>query len=199
VFGPDIPSVWLNYADRSYVAARLLWFTGLQLDAPVQAHRAIELLLKACLVANGVPVEPRTRAWGHDLGHLWAVCLETDAVTPSEEMNRRVKFFNDYFDYVRYPTSLEERTDGRAIWFAFDKNISPLDEVFAYLRPRIKAVLGQPSFLEDLMSIDGLAERVYLKRALTDSNDSLSVIIGIDQLEACDVFSSSFSADHPGC
>ena len=59
--------------------------------------------------------------------------------------------------------------------------------------------LEQDAFLENLMSLDRPSELGYLKRALTDSNEVLSVIIGTDPPEACDIFSSDFHADQSGC
>ncbi len=199
MFAPEIPEAWLGYADRSYISARLLWFTGLQQDSPVHAHRAVELLLKAYLVANGVLVQPTTNAWGHDLQQLWDVCLENDPAMSCQDMTRRVRFFNDYFNYVRYPTSIDDRTNGRLIWFGFDKNVSPLDEVFAYIRPRIKIILNCTGFLEDVVAIESPSPGGFLKRALSDTNQCLSVIIGNEAHDASSVFSSDFDADQPGC
>ena len=47
MFGKDYSDIWVYYADNSYIATRLLWFTGFMLEAPVNSHRTIELYLKA--------------------------------------------------------------------------------------------------------------------------------------------------------
>jgi hypothetical protein len=72
MFGTADPKVWLHFADNSYLSSRLLFFTGFTLEAPVSAHRTLELYLKAFLVAKGVDVKPGSPAWGHRLSSLGA-------------------------------------------------------------------------------------------------------------------------------
>jgi hypothetical protein len=41
MFGKTEPAGWLHYADSSYVATRLLWFTNLTIDSAVYGHRTL--------------------------------------------------------------------------------------------------------------------------------------------------------------
>ena len=63
MFDPSSPQIWLGYADHSYVATRLLWFTGFPFEAPVSAHRTIELYLKTFLVGNGEKIAKGQPGW----------------------------------------------------------------------------------------------------------------------------------------
>ena len=56
MFGKDYGDIWVHYADDSYIATRLLWFTGLWFEASVNAHRTIELYLKAYLVGQEIGI-----------------------------------------------------------------------------------------------------------------------------------------------
>lgn len=70
MFGNTYSDIWLDYADKSYIATRLLWFTGFTIEAPVSAHRTIELYLKSYLVGQVIRVEKGSPAWGHRVGDL---------------------------------------------------------------------------------------------------------------------------------
>lgn len=199
MFEPELPEAWLQYADQGYLTARVLWFTGLQWDSPVHAHRAIELLLKSYLVANGVPIARNSNAWGHRLDALWNTCVSQDRSISSSEMQRRLVYFNDYHDFVRYPTSISSRTGGRLIWFGFERNVAPLDDVFAYLRPRVRTILGCEGLLEELVTQSSPSGRELLRRALVDSNARLNILVNNEVVPPSSVFSPTFDADKPGC
>src|SRR5688500_15704286 len=122
MFEPDDPQSWVFYADNSYIVSRLLWFTGCSMEAPVSAHRTVELFLKAYLVIKGEVVGQDQRAWGHVLTALLRLCAEHDAAFSLD---------------VRYPTLLEGKLrDGSLIWFGADSSV-PLDEIVAFIRPRV--------------------------------------------------------------
>lgn len=112
---PRSVAVWLRYADRSYVATRLLWFTGLRLEAPVSAHRTIELYLKAFLVSHGEEIRRGSKAWGHTLGDLGNVCSRYSSEFADQAVVRRLAFFQRYFDFVRYPTDTGGPDDGSLV------------------------------------------------------------------------------------
>lgn len=117
---------WLRYADNSYIATRLLWFTGFMIETPVYAHRTIELYLKSFLLGHGIKVEKGSPAWGHRIGSLCKEAAKHDESFSNQELERRVTFFERYFDYVRYP-SMSSPEDGSYNWYSFDSNILPLD------------------------------------------------------------------------
>ena len=134
---PLSPLVWTDRADDSYVASRLLWFTRLYIESPVQAHRTIELYLKAYLVSKREEVKHGSRAWGHRLSHLREVCEDHSPDFGGPALSRRLAYFERYFDFVRYP-SASGPSDGSLVWLSYQETIEPLDEIIAFLRPRIQ-------------------------------------------------------------
>ena len=198
MFGRTDPNVWLHYADNSYVSSRLLFFTGFMLEAPVGAHRTLELYLKTLLVARGVEVRPGSPAWGHRLSQLGTVAAEVDASFGQEPLQRRLHFFERYFDYVRYPND-DGPEDGSLVWFSFDANIAPLDEAVAFIRPRIPfpEEAWRSSAISRLLAES--EPQTQQHRALLDGNDHINLI-------ACEAtgapgltFREEFSFDKPGC
>jgi hypothetical protein len=200
MFGRAEPLGWLYYADNSYVATRLLWFTGLPLDSAVYGHRTIELYIKAFLVSRGVEVKPGSPAWGHDLAALGEAAASYDPGFRKEAVARRLRFFERYFDYVRYPGDLVAPADGSQTWFAFNANITPLDELVAFIRPRIRLEDEdwQRSVVHTLVRGSD-AERGYQHRALTDGNAQVDVINCLSSAEPQIAFDPSFRYDKPGC
>jgi hypothetical protein len=97
MFDKTEPVVWLYYADNSYVATRLLWFTRLALDSAVYSHRTVELYLKAFLVSQGAEVKPGLPAWGHDLARLGEAAAGYDPGFAKGDVARRLLFFERYF------------------------------------------------------------------------------------------------------
>ena len=177
MFDPSSTVVWLSYADRSYAATRLLWFTGLWMEAPVSAHRTIELYLKAFLVSHGEQIHPRSPNWGHALGDLGAACSQFESGFADQAVVRRLAFFQRYFDFVRYPNERGSPDDGSLVWFSFDSNIQPLDELVAFIRPRIQLddTDWATSEIHEIVTSES-PNTVYQRRALTDSNLSLATI-----------------------
>lgn len=196
MFDASDPVVWTDYADRSYLASRVLWFSSLLLDAPVQAHRTTELYLKAFLVSGGVPVR-KGGAWGHNLGELYDLSVRMSPEFKSAETERRVRFLDRYFHFVRYPSGSAFPEDGSGIWFAFDANILVLDEIVAYTRPRIRLEPAdwQRSQLHHISS----KEDTLACRALKESNEQLPIINCSVTSETYVSFKSSFGYDKPGC
>ncbi len=178
MFGTEYPAVWVDYADRSYLITRLLWFTGFRLDAPVSTHRTLELYLKAFLVSQSEDVGKGKAAWGHNLKGLAESCAIYDNDLSNSQFSRRVAYFQRYFDQVRYPSELSLSQDNGMIWFSFDSCISPLDEAVAFIRSRIKLSEDdwKKSMLNDLHASTD-AERGFQRRALTDSNVQIKIIL----------------------
>jgi len=199
MFGKAEPLGWLYYADNSYVATRLLWFSGLRLDSAVYGHRTIELYVKAFLVSRGVEVKHGSPAWGHDLAALGEVAASQDPAFTKEAVARRLRFFERYFDYVRYQGDLVAPDDGNLTWFAFDANITPLDELVAFIRPRIR--LEDEDWRRGVIHtlICGDSESGYQHRALTDRNAQVGVIDCLSWGEPDIKFATSFRHDRPGC
>ena len=197
---PTSAIIWLHYADQSYVATRLLWFTGLWHEAPVSAHRTLELYLKAVLVSHGEEIRRGSRAWGHTLSHLGTVCSEYVSDFAGDNVVRRLAFFQRYFDFVRYPSDPGSPDDGSLVWFSFDSNIRPLDELTAFIRPRIQLADAEwlSSSVHDIVNSDtpGLG---YQRRALSDCNDVLTLIDCLKTESVIVPFDGGFDYDFPGC
>lgn len=197
---PGVPEFWLGYADNSYVATRLLWFTGQWVEAPVSAHRTLELYLKAFLVSHGEEVRPRSQTWGHVLSDLGTACKHYSLDFANEDVHQRLKYFQRYFDFVRYPSEPGSPADGSLVWFSFDSNIQPLDELTAFIRPRVR--------LEDACWLRSSIRRIlnseeksmgFQRRALTDTNGVISQI-NCSTTDAVEVlFKRNFNYDLPGC
>ena len=200
MFDPSSAVIWLHYADSSYAATRLLWFTGLWMEAPVSAHRTIELYLKAFLVSNGEEIRPRSPGWGHVLGDLGYTCNRYESEFSDQAVVRRLSFFQRYFDFVRYPSEPGSPDDGSLVWFSFDSNIQPLDELIAFIRPRIQ--LADADWLDSLIHQTIASESprtAYQRRALTDSNQSLATIDCTTTESVVVPFDGAFDYDLPGC
>lgn len=199
MFNKSDPVCWLHYADNSYVASRLLWFTGFLLESPVNAHRALELYLKAFLISRGLEAKPRSPVWGHKLAALGDAASSVDASFGQDHIRRRLQFFERYFDFVRYPSDVGSPDDGSLTWFSFDANIMPLDESVAFIRPRIMIAEKQwhRSTVHGLLS-EG-SDYPHQRRALTDSNAHLQLIDCVRSGEPAIVFDNSFAFDRPGC
>ena len=195
----EMVSTWLRYADMSYIATRLLWFTDVTLDSAVYSHRTIELYVKAFLVSRGVQVKPRSAGWGHNLVALGQTAAKYDAGFSSEPVSRRLKVFERYFDDVRYPGSSAVSDDGGLIWLAFDATIAPLDEFVAFVRPRIclEPEDWRRSTLHALLRSD--IDRGSPLRALTDANVHLAIIDCLSSRASVVEFAASFNYDRRGC
>jgi len=198
--GIDYSEIWLDYADKSYIATRLLWFTGFVIEAPVNAHRTIELFLKSYLVGQGIRVERGSSAWGHEIGKLCQEAEKIDSSFGHQDLQKRVKFFERYFDYVRYPSEQISPDDGSLTWFSFDSNILPLDEVVAFIRPRVKLKdnAWASTTLNRLLSDRSKAQPHQL-RAIEDGNNFLDLINTVTTYQSTVKFNSSFNFDKPGC
>jgi hypothetical protein len=198
MFGKSDPLGWLHYADNSYVATRLLWLSRLPLDSAVYGHRTIELYIKAFLVSRGVEVKPGSPAWGHDLAALGEAAARYDPAFAEEAVARRLRFFERYFDYVRYPSDVVAPDDGSLTWFAFDVNITPLDELVAFIRPRIR--LEDDDWRRSVIhTLVYGGEIEYQHRALTDGNGQVGVIDCLSSGAPEITFDPSFHYDRPGC
>ncbi|WP_019528992.1 HEPN domain-containing protein [Dasania marina] len=200
MFDKSSSSVWLSYADNSYIATRLLWFTGFLIETPVNSHRTIELYIKAFLVGNGIQVKMGSPAWGHKLSDLYKSAVEIDPSIESKDVYRRVKFFERYFDFVRYPSDKVCPDDGSLTWFSFDSNIAPLDELVAFIRPRVSLDLTDWSKTNicNLLADEENAQPHQL-RALKDGNNFIDTINTNITTSPHVVFDCDFNFDEAGC
>jgi hypothetical protein len=190
----DEPGVWLFYADNSYVASRLLWLVGLELpEGPISAHRTVELYLKAFLVSHGVKIVQGSPAWGHRVAEVRTVCAAIDADFNIEDLQRRIAYFQRYYDFVRYPADDRMPTDGSLIWLTTDAVLYPLDEIVAFVRPRVK-LTAEDWAKSYLMSVDH-----YPHRALHDNNRHIDLILCSETTRTYLSFNPEFNADRPGC
>jgi hypothetical protein len=190
-------AAWLYYADGSYVSTRMLWFTGLTLDSSIFGHRTLELYMKGFLVSVGAEVKPSSSAWGHDLGALGKAGREYNREFGGEDVMRRLCFFDRYFNYIRYPGGAMSPDDGSLTWFAFDANIGPLDELVAFIRPRIRLCdeeWGHSLIRQILCGADG-----YKRKALRDKNPHIGTIDCATSGDPPVIFDPSFPYDRPGC
>ncbi|HEB85290.1 MAG TPA: hypothetical protein ENI92_09875 [Bacteroidetes bacterium] len=200
MYDPDHTFSWIVYGDGSYIATRLLWFTSRQLEASVLSQRTVELYLKAYLVSNGVSIVRGSEGWGHQLTKLKEECSVYSTDFSLEAFSRRVGFFDRYFELVRYPSKLDALKDGQMIWFSFDATIEPLDEIVAFVRPRVK--LTQDEWKATVISsvLNGpLKLYGYQQKALRDHNDHIDVIACSESVESKVLFNKHFSYDLPGC
>lgn len=169
-------------------------------EASVLAHRTVELYLKAYLAGKGVPIQPGSEGWGHRLTQLNEACSVQSSDFSIEEFSRRVGFFDRYFELVRYPSELDALKDGQMIWFSFDANIQPLDEIVAFVRPRVEMTPDEWSATKICSVVNGPSKRYgYQQDALRDHNDHIDVIACSESSESTVPFDGSFSYDLPGC
>lgn len=201
MFGANIPEAWLFYADGSYIATRLLWFTNFMFEAPVGAHRTIELYLKTYLVSKDEVVEKGSIVWGHDLPQLGHACVRHNHDFENVDFVRRISFYQRYHDLVRYPTEIESKLqDSGLIWFSFDSAILPLDEVVAFIRSRIS--LPNEAWMKSRLNMlykSTEQQWAYQRRALTDQNNHISEIICESTSDVQINFHPNFNFDLPGC
>jgi HEPN domain-containing protein len=201
MFDIDDPFIWVDYADRSYIATRLLSFTYFMFDAPVNAHRSVELYLKAYLVSNGDKAEKNGTAWGHNLDKLREVCGRHNPDFSNANLKIRVAFYQRYFDFVRYPGEPAGTFEGdKVYWLGFDSAVLPLDEVVAFVRPRINLSPEQwkSTWLTDIYT-SRQQHLGFQKKALKDNNSFLNQIICKKTTKTRVKFDNSFSFDRPGC
>jgi HEPN domain-containing protein len=176
LFDPNLAISWIDSGDESYMAARLLWFTGFRIISPVMGHHAIEKYLKGYLVSNGEIVAKGTPAWGHNLRELGITCVKYDTDFNSEPIKRRLSFFERYFFHVRYPSEMPD-IEGISLWFSFDSNIQPLDEIVAFVRPRI--LLDKEDWKQTEIYQAGRSDSDIMKwkkRALEDNNAHIELV-----------------------
>jgi hypothetical protein len=101
--------------------------------------------------------------------------------------------------YVRYPGDVVAPKDGSLIWFAFDGTITPLDELVAFVRPRIRLENEdwRRSVVHELLG--GALDNEYQRRALTDANAQVAIIDCMTSSHPDVPFDSSFLYDRLGC
>lgn len=200
MYDPSLPKAWLDYADRSYMGTRLLWLCNFTIDAPVNAHRTIEFFLKSYLVSKGEMVRKGSPCWGHELDNLRLVCEKYNNSFSNDEFTRRVRYFQRYFDLVRYPIDIKDKLkDGSMIWFGIDA-MPIIDEMVAFIRPRIY-LSGDDWSHTWLNSIytEKPEKHDMQYRALVDQNKHIEIIICKNSFESSFEFSKDFNLDFPGC
>ncbi len=199
--GTESPEGWLYYADGSYLSTRLLWFTHFMSEAPVHSHRTIELYLKTYLISKGVTVKKGQMSGGHDLQQLTNECTAFDKGFSDSQVSRRIVFYQRYHDLVRYPSEIGGKLNaGSLIWCSFDSAIYPLDELVAFIRPRVQLSETQwESSRINTLSKDGRPEWAFQRRALQDTNAHLSQILCSSTQKMQVEFDQKFKLDLPGC
>lgn len=86
------------------------------------------------------------------------------------------------------------------IWFAFDANIQPLDEIVAFVRPRVEMTPEQWTATVIFSVLNGSTDRYgYQQKALRDHTDHIDVIACSESGKPAVQFHESFSYDLPGC
>lgn len=192
--------LWLDYADKNYVATRLLYLTRFYDQSPILAHRTLELYLKAFLLSNGMEIKKGNPSWGHVLHKLGEVSIQFCNDFNNSDVTRRLKFFERYFKHTRYPGWESFPDDGSAIWYSFDSNIEPLDELVAFIRPRIKlsTKLWQMSFVHELIT-EKLKLSPYQRKALIDANMFLKQIDCKKTNRTKVKFNKQLECDKPWC
>jgi hypothetical protein len=196
MYDPDNTHSWVVYADGSYIATRLLWFISRQLEASVLAQRTVELYLKAYLSSKGDIIRPGSEGWGHQLTRLNEACSRHSPDFSIEAFSRRVGFFDRYFKLVRYPSNLDGLLDGQMIWFSFDANIQPLDEIVAFVRPRVEMTSDEWRTTEILSVLSGPTGLYgYQQKALLDHNDHIDIIACSESGNSVVAFNENFSFD----
>lgn len=86
------------------------------------------------------------------------------------------------------------------IWFSFDANIQPLDEIVAFVRPRVRMTAKGWEATEIFSILNDSSDRYgYQRRALQDQNAHLDLIDCRESGESLVAFNESFSYDLPGC
>jgi hypothetical protein len=200
VLDPRDPMTWLTYADEAYLATRLLWFTRLWWQAPVMAHRCLELYLKAYLASRGVRIARGTSAWGHRLANLRDTCATQSRDFARRHLARRLDYFDRYFEFMRYPRDLPAPADGSGIWLAFEAVVAPLDELVAYIRPRTKLTRAdwKTTYLFQLRS-GSLPEHAIQRKALRQQNPYVDTIVCLHTNRVGVHFDKRFHYDRPGC
>ena len=200
MYDPDEAHSWIVYGDGTYIATRMLWFTSRQLEASILSHRTVELYLKAYLASIGIPIEHGSEGWGHKLTKLNEACSAGSTDFSFEAFSRRVGFLDRYFEFVRYPSKLDTLKDGQGISFSFDANIQPLDEIVAYVRPRVEMAPEQWKSTEISSVLNGPSDRYgYQQKALRDHNNHIDVIACSESGAPIVQFKECFSYDLPGC
>lgn len=200
MYDTDDAHSWIIYGDGSYIASRMLWFTSRQLEASVLSQRTIELYLKAYLASKGIGIRPGSEGWGHKLTKLNEACCVYSPHFSLEAFSRRVGFFDRYFELVRYPSKLDALKDGQMIWFSFDSIIQPLDEIVAFVRPRVEMTPEQWKATEIFSLLKSASDRYLCQlKALQDHNNHIDVIACTQSGEPMIQFNEGFSYDLPGC
>jgi hypothetical protein len=126
------------------------------MEAPVSAHRTVELFLKAYLVSKG-------------------------EVVGKELLEGKLR-------------------DGSLIWFGADSSIVPLDEIVAFIRPRviISDMDWEKSQLNHIFNATG-SRWGFQKKALIDFNRHINEILCSTTTATEVEFDNSFQLDLPGC
>jgi hypothetical protein len=86
------------------------------------------------------------------------------------------------------------------IWFSFDVNIQSLDEIVAFVRPRVEMTSEQWKATEIFSVLNSSSDRHrYQQKALRDHNDHIDVIACRESGQPAVHFNERFSYDLPGC
>jgi HEPN domain-containing protein len=135
----------LVYANCDYIAARLLWLSGLTEVALFHVQQAVEKYLKAFLIARGRDFPKRT----HNLGDLCGRCAEVDSWFAEERWSKWCERLTYFSEVTRYP---QIKLGG---WALSSKNLAYLDEFVYTVRERMPFPARCLDDLGDLSRGDG--------------------------------------------
>jgi hypothetical protein len=140
----ESPAKWLRYADWRYLAARYLFFRGLQLESLLANAHALELFLKTYLGLKDERL-PET----HDLTHLYEACAAHDRrfIAYLEDPNWCLGTVGEWANFWRYPES--KRRQRSSVWGTDD--VFRLDSVARLVHLEVDPVNSQETEIRRLM------------------------------------------------
>ncbi|MDA1079429.1 MAG: HEPN domain-containing protein [bacterium] len=158
-------SVFSLEADRDYILARLINFSGMGFAprAGYFGQQAIEKYLKALMVS-----QDKHYLKEHDLTVLAKYCSKYDSKFKHHDFLKRIKIFDDFREVGRYggessydPQSKKEMnftTAGAYVWMG--QNIKILDELVSYIRTKLN--FDEIGFSDSLTEISKDSRRDFL-------------------------------------
>ncbi|MEN8373938.1 MAG: hypothetical protein ABFS34_00660 [Gemmatimonadota bacterium] len=169
------PGAWLAYADEAYLAARLLWFTGIPIESALSAHRALERYFKGYLTASGVRMEGEVGAWGRNLDTMRSVAAAFDETFREESVRARTRGLQALYRELKEPRKGAGEGDVRLSWA---RVIVPTDDLVAFLRPRVR--LDPSAWARTPLNLERHRDgrpNPFRRRALSQHNPHLDTIL----------------------
>lgn len=169
------PEAWVTYGDESYLATRLLWFTGFPRESALTAHRAVERYMKAFLTSSGVRVEGELDGWERNIDTMRSVASAFDDAFRLDEVRARTRTLQRQFRELREPGPAAARAEECLCWAGV---VAPTDDLAAFIRPRVRL---EPDQWADMPlaragSTDG-RPNPFQERALREHNVRLETLL----------------------